>query len=212
MVLKVAPPSLLPLIPFVSGKELKLGTLGTSRLGGGVARMLLGVAALGSFARALLLFFNCVRSLSAPNPPRRYEYLIKGFLARAASRLPLAESAPRRRLAEANLPQGSLGSEVSRSQLVFGASDRLRFVGRVERAGTPCDSASPRWSGDGTRRPRVTQLASLPVAGAKTAIKLMQPGVTRSGGISRAEQFTTWTEKRSGSALKASARADLLRF
>lgn len=95
---------------------------------------------------------------------------------------------------------------MSHSQLAFGASDWLRFVGMVERAGTPCDSASTRLSGDHSRRPRPTQPPLLPKAGAKTAIKLMQRGVTRSGGISRAEQFTTWKEKSSGSVLKASAR------
>lgn len=46
-----------------------------------VGRLLLCVGALGSFTRAWLLFFYCIRTLSAPNPPNRSVYLIKGFLA-----------------------------------------------------------------------------------------------------------------------------------
>lgn len=41
--------------------------------------MLLAVGALGSFTQALLLFFYCIRTLSAPNPPHRSVYLIKGW-------------------------------------------------------------------------------------------------------------------------------------
>lgn len=90
------PPSALPPFfdSFCSLKRTETGKAGkVLSEAARVARVLLSVGALGSFTQVLPLFFYCIRTLSAPNPPNRSVYSIKGFLASAASHLPAATAA-----------------------------------------------------------------------------------------------------------------------